>query len=233
MRVLPARAALLLDLDGTMIDIAPTPDSVVVPPELPVALARLVARLDGAVAVITGRTIPVADGLLGPVVTAIAGEHGASIRHLADGPIERASVPPVPPAWLEAAERAVAGFPGALVERKEAGFVLHYRLAPEAEEALHAVARAIAGPGFVVMPAKMAWEIKPAGIDKGRAVARIMARAPFAGRIPVYVGDDVTDEAAIEAAHGLGGYGLRVAPAFGDPAGVRAWLAREAGLRSP
>jgi trehalose 6-phosphate phosphatase len=225
---LEAGAALLLDLDGTLIDIAPTPDSVVVPAMLPPALRALRAQLSGALAIVTGRTIEVVDALLGDVATAVAGEHGAAIRHAADLAAERVPAPPVPADWIAAGQAAVAAHPGALLERKQAGFVLHFRLAPEAGPALRVVADALAGPGFTVMAAKMAWEIKPAGIDKGRAVRAIMARAPFAGRTPVYIGDDTTDEAAIAAAEALGGRGYRVAETFGDPAGVRAWLA---GLR--
>ncbi len=223
--ILPARAALLLDLDGTLIDIAPTPDAVVVPAILPPTLRALRLQLGGALAIVTGRTIEVVDALLGDVATAVAGEHGAAIRHLPDAPPDRVPAPPVPDAWIEAGAAAVARHPGALLERKQAGFVLHFRLAPAAGPALRAAAEAIAGPGFTVMAAKMAWEIKPAGIDKGRAVRAIMARPPFAGRVPVYIGDDTTDEAAIAAAAALGGEGWRVAEAFGDPAGVRGWLA--------
>ncbi len=225
---LEAGAALLLDLDGTLIDIAPTPDSVVVPPDLPPALRALRARLGGALAIVTGRSIGVVDALLGDAATAIAGEHGAAIRHHPDVPPERLPAPPVPPAWIAAGDAAVAAHPGALLERKQGGFVLHFRLAPDAGPALLAAAQAIAGPGFTVMAAKMAWEIKPAGIDKGGAVRAIMARAPFAGRTPVYIGDDTTDEAAIAAAQAMGGRGYRVAEAFADPAGVRRWLAVEA-----
>jgi trehalose 6-phosphate phosphatase len=109
--------------------------------------------------------------------------------------------------------------------------VLHFRRAPEAGEALHQVALALVegDARFAVLPALMAWEIKPLGADKATAVRALMARAPFAGRVPVYIGDDRTDEDGMRAARELGGIGWRVQDVFGDPAGVRAWLATIAG----
>ena len=92
------------------------------------------------------------------------------------------------------------------------------------------LAEAIATAGFTVMASSMAWEVKPGGIDKGGAVTALMARPPFLGRTPVYIGDDVTDEDGMRAARALGGLGWRVQDAFGDPAGVRAWLRKQAAL---
>ncbi len=227
MIVLPADAALLLDFDGTLIDIAPTPDAVVVPESLPGVLMGLRARLGGALAIITGRPIAQVDALLPNVAFAVAGEHGGVIRHAPEEGSERAETLAVPVEWLEMAEALVAGFPGALVERKARGFVLHYRLAPAAAAVFEAELRSMltAWPHHRLQAAHMAWEVKPAGIDKGVAVARIMARAPFAGRVPVFLGDDVTDEDGMRAARALGGLGLRVQEHFGDAEGVRAWLA--------
>ncbi len=226
--VLPDNAALLLDLDGTLLDIAPTPASVVVPPGLLPALRAVRAALDDAMAVVSGRPIEQIDALLDDVPYAVAGEHGGAIRHAPGEAPERPDLPALPAHWLARAERAVAAYPGALLERKVHGFVLHYRLAPDAGAALHAAMLSILDgdtAGFTLMPALMAWELKPRGADKGRAVHRLMARAPFAGRVPVYVGDDVTDEDGMAAARQLGGIGLRVQDRFGDAAGVRAWLA--------
>jgi trehalose 6-phosphate phosphatase len=201
---LPEHAALLLDLDGTLIDIAPTPNSVVVADGLADTLLRLRANLGDALAVVTGRPIADVDRLLPGVPFAVAGEHGGVIRH----------------APSETAERA-------MIEVKARGFVLHYRLAPDCGPWLRKRLDALmAGwTDHVVGAAHMAWEIKPAGIDKGRAVEALMARAPFAGRVPVFVGDDVTDEDGMRVARAMGGVGLRVQDYFGDAAGVRAWLA--------
>jgi trehalose 6-phosphate phosphatase len=223
---LPARAALLLDIDGTLIDIAPRPELVVVPPDLLPALRRLRTRCADALAVVTGRTVEQAEALFGEVPYAIAGEHGAAIRHAPGGVVERVPQPELPGAWLDAAARAVAAHPGALLERKPRSFALHFRQAQAAGPALHAAARAIVGatPGYTIHTGAMMWEVRPDGADKGAAVVALMARPPFAGRVPVYIGDDVTDEDGIRAAQALGGIGLRVAEAFGDAAGVRAWL---------
>jgi trehalose 6-phosphate phosphatase len=232
---LPDRAALLLDLDGTLLDIAPTPASVIVPPLLPGLLRRLRAALDEALAVVTGRPIEQIDALLGDAPFAVAGEHGAAIRHAPGAPVARSPAPPVPQDWLCAAEAVAALHPGALVEAKPTGFVLHYRLAPQAGAELLQAAERILGEAasrYAILPAHMAWEIKPLGADKGSAVESLMATVPFAGRVPVYIGDDVTDEDGMRAARQAGGLGLRVDETFGDAAGVRAWLAQaEAHLR--
>ncbi len=221
--------ALLLDLDGTLIDIAPTPDSVVVPADLPGGLLRLRERLGGALAIVTGRPIETVDALLPGVPYAVAGEHGGAIRHAPGEAVERAALALVPEAWLDQAQDWVAAYPGALLERKARGFVLHFRQAPEAGPVFRARLEALmqSWPQHVVMPALMAWEIKPAGIDKGSAVEALMRRAPFAGRVPVFVGDDVTDEDGMAVARAMGGLGLRVQDHFTDAAGVRAWLFRQ------
>ncbi len=226
---LPARAALFLDLDGTLIDIAPTPDSVVVPPELLPNLRAIRGRLGDALAVVSGRPIEQIDQLLGDTPFAVAGEHGGAIRREPGGPIERIELPSVPDEWVERAREVVARHPGAMLERKARGFVLHYRQAPQAGEALREALRSIldsAQDRYVVLPAHMAWEVKARGTDKGTAVASLLARDPFAGRVPVYVGDDVTDEDGMRAARSAGGHGLRVQDVFVDAAGVRAWLAK-------
>ena len=219
-------AALLLDLDGTLLDIAPAPDQVVVPPELTETLHRVRDLLGGALAVVTGRPIEQVDALLGDAPRAIAGEHGGARRHAPGAAIERPALPSPPGAWRVAAERIVAAHHGALLEHKERGFVLHYRAAPEHGPALRAALEALTAgsPDFLIMAAHMAWEVRPRGTDKGRALRSLMDRPPFAGRLPVFVGDDVTDEDAISAARALGGTGFRVDTAFGSPAGVRGWL---------
>jgi trehalose 6-phosphate phosphatase len=221
------RAALLLDLDGTLLDIAPTPASVVVPAGLIEALLAWRAHLGGALAIISGRPIEQIDALLPGVPTAIAGEHGGVIRHRPEGPIERPFLPAPEPDWVAAAAALALAHPGVVLERKHRGFALHYRAAPEHGPALaaHLAAMIAAREGeFALLPAHMAWEVRPNGADKGTAVARIMGRPPFAGRLPVFIGDDVTDEDAIHAARKRGGAGLRVAEAFGTPQAVRAWL---------
>ena len=224
-----ADAALFLDLDGTLLEIAPRPDEVVVPPELPGLLSALHTRLGGAVAIVTGRPLAVARGFAGVPEIAVAAEHGAVL----DPPLPGTPPLPVPdPDWRRAADGWSAERPGTLVEHKTHGIVLHFRLAPEAEGAAVAfmealLAGAAAGHGFHLVPAHAAMELRPLAADKGGAVHRFMAVAPFHGRRPIFIGDDVTDEDGMRAAAAHGGGGLRVPVDFGGrPALVRAWLAR-------
>jgi trehalose 6-phosphate phosphatase len=222
------RSALLLDLDGTLIDIAPTPDAVVVPAGLTGTLDRLRERLGGAIAIVTGRTADVIDRLLGDGAYALAAEHGGTVRSRPGDPLERADqhVAAPPEAWTAATQRLADAHPGALMERKPLGFTLHYRAVPEAEPLFRdALLAILAGsPAFELLPGKLMWEVRPRGIDKGTAVRALMARPPFAGRLPLFIGDDVTDEDGMRVARAMGGAGLQVAPAFGSAAGVRAWL---------
>ncbi len=225
------QSALLLDMDGTLLDIAPTPDQVRVAPRLPVVLRRLRDAMGGALAVVTGRPIEQVDGLLGNVPYAVAGEHGGAIRHAPGAEVVRASLPAPPVDWVIAAARIADAHPGVLLEQKQRGFVLHYRAVPGLGPTLRDAALALIAPlagQFQLMEALMAWEIRPCGADKGSAVAALMAEAPFAGRLPIFIGDDVTDEDGMRAARALGGAGLRVDTFFHDPNGVRAWLAQAA-----
>jgi trehalose 6-phosphate phosphatase len=224
-----SRTAWLLDFDGTLVDFAPAPDQVVLAAGLAETLGQLRARSNGALGIISGRPIAQIDALLPGIPHAVAGEHGTAIRHAPDEAIERKTLPAAPEAWLEAASAVVAAHPGTRLERKSRGFVLHYRTAPEAGTALHAVLDGLVGGNsteFELMPASMAWEVRPRGADKGDAVRALMQRPPFAGRLPLYIGDDVTDQDGIDAACRLGGAGLLVGERFGDPAGVRRWLTR-------
>ena len=181
----PSGAALLLDVDGTLLDIAPTPDAVVVPPGLLDALTRLRDHLGGALAVVTGRPLEQVDALLGPVPHAVAGEHGGIIRHAPGAGPVRLALPEPPAAWLDAARRIADAHPGVLLEHKRRGFVLHYRLAPHLGPMLREAALELIRPGgdhFGLMAAHMAWEVRPRGADKGTAVLSVMAHAPFAGQ---------------------------------------------------
>jgi len=224
------RAALLLDMDGTLIDLAPMPDAVVVPAGLPDTLASLRDQLGGALAIVSGRPVETVDRLFGGAPGAVAGEHGGAIRHAAGEAIERPNLPSPPAVWLEAAEALVRSFPGALLERKARGFGLHFRQAPAARDAFHAALTAMleTAPGFQLHPAHMLWEVRPIGADKGGAVVALMQRPPFVGRLPIFIGDDVTDEDGMREARKLGGAGYRVDAVFGDPDGVRSWLLRSA-----
>ncbi len=225
-----ARTALLLDMDGTLIDIAPRPDLVVVPPGLIDTLCSLRDRLEGALAVITGRPIEQVDLLLNAAPYAVSGEHGGAVRPAPGAAIERPELPVPPAEWLVEGERLAQQHQGVLLEHKAHGFVLHYRAVPDRGPALRtALASLLEGnASFALLAAHMAWEVRPRGTDKGVALAKLMRRTPMTGRIPLFIGDDVTDEDAIDRAFEMGGVGLKVDAAFGTPVEVRAWLTKAA-----
>ncbi len=220
------KTALLLDMDGTLLDLAPTPDSVVVPTGLLDTLRTIRSQLDDALAIVTGRAIDTIDSLLGDSPFAVAGEHGGSLRARPGAVVERPDVPLPPQRWLDAGAALEAAHPGAIFEQKPRGFGLHFRLAPDAGPVIHQVLSQLVAdsPGFELLGGHMMWEVRPSGIGKGDAVAKLMRHAPFHGRIPVFIGDDVTDEDGMRVARLLGGSGLRVQDVFGDAIGVRAWL---------
>ncbi len=230
----PLPWALFLDVDGTLLELAEHPDAVVVEPALPALLERLRAALDGALALVSGRTLEALDRLFAPYRFPAAGSHGAEWRLAGAVAAASADATLVPAAaWLEA---FVAATPGTLLERKGHALALHYRGAPQAADAAHAAALAALarlGSGYRLLAGKAVYELLPSGVDKGRAIERFLAHPPFAGRRPVFVGDDLTDEAGFAAVNRLGGYSVRVGlPLPGgaahahllSPAAVRVWL---------
>jgi trehalose 6-phosphate phosphatase len=224
--------ALFLDLDGTLLDIAAAPDKVVIPPRLIDALAGVSVALGGALAVVSGRRLINIDRLLSPLRLPVAAEHGAVIRlpSVALDRIPAARRPP--PEWIKQLRQAVRGWNGVMIEEKTYSVSLHYRLAPHRKRAVGQLAMSLvrAEPDrFELLAAKQAFEVRPKGITKARAVEVLMEQNPFRGRQPVFVGDDVTDEDGIEIADRLGGLGLSVDISFGgQPRAVRDWLARAA-----
>jgi trehalose 6-phosphate phosphatase len=219
-----SRHALLLDIDGTLLDIAPTPEQVHVPDGLPQLLASLHARMGGALALVTGRPLVQAVALLGSLPT--SAEHGAVLCLPPAEPV-RLDLPRAPEAWRARAAELARAHPGARVETKHAGFVLHYRAIPEAELALEQGLRDLVAddPRFEILPASMAWELRPRGTHKGIGLNAVMQSPAFAGRLPLFIGDDVTDQAAIAAAEAMGGAGLQMDASFETPTNLRAWLA--------
>lgn len=227
------KCAFFLDVDGTLIDIAETPDGVVVPPELPAILSALAKRAGGAVALVSGRTIEALDRLVAPARLPAAGVHGAEMR-FADG--TRASLDAEGMDAVRAGlAELTARHPDLLVEDKGPAIAVHYRarpaLGPEVEIALRA---SIAGNEKLhLQPGKMVLEVRPAGADKGRALARFMETPPFSGRSPVAIGDDLTDEHMFQVAREMGGLAGNVGAQkrktaatvrLASPDSVRKWL---------
>lgn len=222
--------ALFLDLDGTLIEIAPNPHAVIIPPGLPALLQALREGLSGALAIVTGRAQETADRMLAPFVPVGGFSHGAELRGVRGKEGGAGAMPYLPSGWAEQLAQEVALLPGLLLECKPHGFALHYRMAPHHEAAARAILERLQKDHqdrFALLPAHMAIELRPRAASKSRAVEALMAAPPFQGRLPVVVGDDVTDEDAMEAARQRGGKGLHVGRDFiGGPAEVRAWLAR-------
>ena len=211
----PARAdwALFLDVDGSLVELAEHPDAARASPRLQAILQNLNTVLGGAVALVSGRSIAGLDALVGASGLAAAGLHGLE-RRGADGVwLQRAE----PAAALEAVKNTLRTFvdrwPGTYLEDKQAALALHYRQAPRAAQAAEAAIRAQAetlGDGFKLIRGKCVFELRPRGMNKGKVVEQFLTAPPFAGRRPVFVGDDVTDEDGFAAVNRLGGISVRV-----------------------
>lgn len=229
----PARPALFLDLDGTLLELAEEPDAVELPERLRKLLPRLPEATGGAVAVVSGRPIREIDRLLAPHRFALAGVHGNERRSNGtadtwptgspakdvmpkDAP-PRDHLPTADSGALDGVRGAMHAFqaanPGILVEDKQIGVALHYRKRSDLASAVAEFAATLEAslpPGYELLRGSMVVEIKPAGMNKGAAVRAFMREAPFAERTPVFVGDDVTDETAFKAVNSLGGVAVKV-----------------------
>lgn len=226
--------AYFLDIDGTLIELAPSPDAIHVDEQLALLVERLHAWTGGAVALITGRSIADVDRIFPLKGIAIAGQHGVELRT----PDGRLSVHEPPVEGLEAVRtrltKATARHPGLLAEFKGVSVALHYRAAPRLAGYAHRLIRKLqAGflPDYVVQRGKRVVELKPAGKDKGIAISELMQEGPFAGRLPVFLGDDSTDELGFSVVNGMGGHSIKVGKGAScalwrlkDVAAVRRWL---------
>ncbi len=208
----PGRWALFLDIDGTLVDIADHPDGITVPPDLPETLEQVSRMLGGALALVTGRALVYADALFGSHRFPIAGLHGAE-RRSASGAVERVEKTPDFVDLKERIAEEAAQWKGILVEDKGLAVAAHYRLAPEHQPQVEAMMiryAALAGPNYTLQRGKMVLEIRPARASKGEALRAFLSEPPFQGRIPVVIGDDVTDEAMFKVANELGGHSIRI-----------------------
>jgi trehalose 6-phosphate phosphatase len=232
---LDARCALFLDVDGTLIEFSSQPDQVRLLPDVREAIGRISDRLGGAVALVSGRPLAQLDALFAPLRLPAAGLHGHELRSDLQA---RAAMPADTSGWLHAlhqrAEQLAHAHPGVLVEDKGVSLALHWRAAPAAGSKVldFANGQIEALPGYRLQPGDHVVEFVPEGSDKGRAVEQLMAQPAFAGRVPVFVGDDLTDEFGFAAANRLGGWSVLVGERAGsaarhrlvDPRAVHAWL---------
>ena len=216
LRLDPAAVAFLLDVDGTLIDIGPSPFEVDVPDTLRAALARLLELSGGALALVSGRPIRDLDALFKPLKLPAVGGHGAETRLHADEAACR--IADLPRSLREFLVAAAAPDPRLEVEDKGYSVALHFRKAPEHERHLRAqVEKALAiypNEKLEMLPGKAMIEVKRPGVSKGEAVRALMTREPFAGRHPVFIGDDVTDESVFAVMPELGGASYSVGRTF-------------------
>jgi len=208
--ILHPSCALFLDFDGSLVDIAAQPEAVIVPSGLVGTLESLNRYLGGALALISGRPIEQIDAFLEPLRLPVAGVHGAE-RRGADGSMTLLSTHPLEQVE-EVAQALAARHPQLRVENKRGSIALHYRQAPELEDlCLETMQAAVEeSPGLTLLRGKMVAEAKPGGASKGRAIEAFMQEAPFAGRTPVFVGDDITDEVGFSTVQRLQGLGVKV-----------------------
>lgn len=226
--------AYFLDVDGTLIDIADTPDTVTVDQALLELIARLHRASGGAVALISGRTLSDLEGRLGTLRVPLAGQHGLERRDATGRLWIHAAPPEAKRAIKDALMLVVARNPGLLLEDKGLTLALHYRMAPKLAAYVHRIVGELAGTAgdsIAVQRGKRVVEIKPAGIDKGTAVAEYLAEPPFRSRRPVFIGDDLNDEHGFAEVNKMDGVSIKAGEGrscarfrLADVAAVRRWL---------
>jgi trehalose 6-phosphate phosphatase len=226
-----------LDVDGTIVEFAPTPDSVKVSEELIASLASLGDRLGGALAFVSGRPIEQLDALFAPLKLRASGVHGGEIRFEPGGAITNLAQRQLPDDAWEELQRQLADFQGAFAENKRYSFAVHYRFANasaiEIRAALQRFVRSRTDIPLEISAGHLVYEIKIPGFDKGGAIERFMSRPPFVGRTPIFVADDAVDQPGVDKVTALGGVAYSVGAelpgvsgGFSQPKAVMAWLER-------
>src|ERR1700742_3969459 len=229
--------AILLDIDGTLLDLAPTPREVWVPPGLANTLTGLLARTSGALALVSGRSLNDIDLIFAPDQFPAVGGHGAEMRLSTDNEAVATHAPPLDKELKRRLATIAKLSPGILLEDKGYSLALHYRLAPHAEKAIYEAVSLIRADlpnaPIEVLPGKCVCEIKHSGFTKASGVRELMTHAPFRGRLPVFIGDDVTDETVFAIMPDFDGVGFSVGNRargvdghFDAPNDVREFLAR-------
>jgi trehalose 6-phosphate phosphatase len=229
--------ALLLDIDGTLVDLAPTPREVWVPPGLAKTLNSLLERTAGALALVSGRSLNDIDLIFAPEQFPAVGGHGAEMRISTESEAVATHAPPMDKELKRRLAAIAKLSPGILLEDKGYSLALHYRLAPHAEKAIYEAVSLIRADlpnaPIEVLPGKCVCEIKHSGFNKASGVLELMTHEPFKGRRPIFIGDDVTDESVFAIMPDLGGFAFSVgrrakgvAGHFDEPSDVREWLAR-------
>jgi trehalose 6-phosphate phosphatase len=232
--------AVLLDIDGTLLDLAPTPREVWVPPGLAKTLNLLLEKTSGALALVSGRSLNDIDLIFAPEQFPAVGGHGAEMRLTTDNEAVATHAPPLDKELKRRLAAIAKLSPGILLEDKGYSLALHYRLAPHAEKAIYAAVSLIRADlpnaPIEIMPGKCVCEIKHSGFNKASGVIELMSHQPFKGRRPIFIGDDVTDESVFAIMPDFGGLSFSVgrrakgvADYFDDPGEVREWLARLVG----
>lgn len=228
--------AVFLDFDGTVVEIEREPDAVHVPRRLRETLEDLQKASGGALALVSGRSLDQLDRLFSPITLNAAGLHGLERRNLATQVVRAKPDPAVFDRARQRLQEFADASPGVLLEDKGITLALHYRNAPDQEAAATTLARKIAAESndrLTVLDGKMVVELRPPGLDKGEAIATFMREPPFAGRRPVFAGDDVTDEAGFATINDLGGISIRIGRddrttaarfALDDVTAMQAWL---------
>jgi len=236
-------SALFLDIDGTLLEFAPSPDQVVVPAELPGLLHRLSDALGGALALISGREIAVIDRMFDPLRLPAAGQHGAEWRIETDGRLMSLPPPAGYATMLRSLRQLAARRTDVFLEPKPFSVAVHYHGGGEGLcDQIGALIEMAGDESWLLLSARQAFEVKHPGYDKGVAIRRFLEHAPFRGRCPMFLGDDLTDEDGFSAVLAAGGSVVRVGPderpslataRLQSPAVTREWLSHQLSLLRP